>query len=165
MDVQLAICCSPVALARKPSRNHTGRTAFLNARAQDSSHIPWELLGTSQTQSFRCSQWDFQKTSSTGAMTPCSAFVGVQNETASGSSHSMGKSSAKDHYSSSSPAKSSGCSTRLQTGSPLPDCVIGGQSTRPEETYWHSTAAAVSCYLRSTLNNGMDGFCRKHLVT
>lgn len=57
-------------------RNHTGRTAFSNAKARDSACFPRELLGTSQTLSFRRSQWDFQKTSSTGAMTPCGAFVG-----------------------------------------------------------------------------------------
>lgn len=82
VDVQLAICCGPAARARKPPRNHTGRTAFSNARARDSARFPRELLCTSQTLSFRCSQWGFQKTSSIGEMTPCGAFVGVQNETA-----------------------------------------------------------------------------------
>lgn len=53
-----------------------------NARARDSTRFPRELLGTSQTLSFRRSQWEFQKISSTGAMTPRSAFVGLQNETA-----------------------------------------------------------------------------------
>lgn len=82
MDVQLAICYVPAARARKPPRNHTGRTAFSNARTGDSARFPQELLCTSQTLSLRCSRWDFQKTSSTGAMTPCGAFVSVQNETA-----------------------------------------------------------------------------------
>lgn len=64
-----------------PPRNHTGRTAFPNARARDSTGFPLELLGTSQTLSFRRSQWDLQKKSSSGVVTLCSAFVGVQNET------------------------------------------------------------------------------------
>lgn len=82
VDVHLAICCGPAARPRKPPRNHTGRTTFSNARARDSARFPRELLCTSQTLSFRRSQWDFQKTSLTGAMTPCCAFVGVQHETA-----------------------------------------------------------------------------------
>lgn len=81
VDVQLAICCGPAARARKPPRNHTGRTAFSNARARDSARSPRELFSTSQTLSFRRSRRDFQETSSTGAMTPCGAFVGEQNET------------------------------------------------------------------------------------
>lgn len=40
VDVQLAICCNPAARARKPPRNHTGRTAFPNARARDSACCP-----------------------------------------------------------------------------------------------------------------------------
>lgn len=61
VDVQLAICRRPVARARKPPRNHTGWTAFSNARARDSARFPRELLGTSQTLSFGHSQLDFQK--------------------------------------------------------------------------------------------------------
>lgn len=143
VDVQLAICCGPAARARKPPRNHTGRMAFSNARAWDSAHFPKELLCTSQTLSFRCSQWDFQKTSSTGAMTPCGAFVGVQNETArvevatAWLTHQP-KIITPPHLGPSPRA------APLQTGIPLPDCVTGGLSTRPEETYWHSTAGVMS---------------------
>lgn len=133
VDVQLAICCGPADRARKlsphplPSSENTQKDWHFQIPGPGTAlAAPREFLSTSQTLSFRHSQWEFQKTSSSGVMTPCGAFIGVQNE--SGSGHSMAHSSAKDHYSSLSLAKSLGFSTLLQTGKPLPDQVTGGLS-------------------------------------
>ncbi|CAB1431120.1 unnamed protein product [Pleuronectes platessa] len=144
MDVQLAICYSAAARARKPPRNHTGRTAFPKCQGPGQRSLPPGAPHPSQTLSFRWSQWGSKKTSLTGVTNPCGAFVGLQNEiTRVEANHSMAHSSAKDHYSSLSGAKSSGYSTALQTGSPLPDHVTVGLSTGPEETHWHSTAGVM----------------------
>lgn len=157
MDVQLAICCGPADRARKPTsppsipspththtRSHTGRMAFSNARARDSTrfppgnprHIPdtkLQMLSVGRPEnilkwsddSVRCICW-------------C-----AERDRESGSGHSMVHSAAKDHYSSLSGAKSSGCSTPLQMGKSLPDRVTGGLSTGPKETHWHSTAGVM----------------------
>lgn len=58
--------------------------------------------------------------------------------------HIMAHSLAKDHYSSSSWAKSSGYPNPLQTRSPLPDHATRGLSRRPEETCWHFTSIVTS---------------------
>ncbi|KAK9513202.1 hypothetical protein VZT92_026755 [Zoarces viviparus] len=80
VNVHLAICCGPAARARKhPSPTQKGRLFKCQGPGLVS---PGRFLGTSQTLSFRRPRWDFQKTSPTGAMTPCSAFVGVQRGTA-----------------------------------------------------------------------------------
>lgn len=129
-----------------PPRNHTGRTAFPNARARDSAGFPPELLGTSQTLSFRRSQWDLQKKSSSGVVTLCSAFVGVQNETrrveaTTACLTQWPKIITLPHLGPSPQAVPLG-----SAGSPLPDCVTEGLPRRPKETYWHSVL--VSCHFR-----------------
>ncbi|KAE8288350.1 hypothetical protein D5F01_LYC12218 [Larimichthys crocea] len=61
-----------------PPETTQEETAFSKCQGPGQrSFSPGEILGTSQTLSFRRSQQVFQKTSSTGAMTPCGAFVGV----------------------------------------------------------------------------------------
>lgn len=134
MDVQLAICCNAAARARKPPRNHTGRTAFSNDRARDSIYCP----GSS---SAHPRHWASDALSGTYRKHPqlerwhwaLHLLVCRMDESDRSMAHSM----AKDHYSSSSQAKSSGCSILLQTSSPLLD---RGLSIRPEVTNWHSSA-------------------------
>ncbi|KAK2844089.1 hypothetical protein Q5P01_010748 [Channa striata] len=84
MDVQLAICCGLAARARKPPPVHPKKPHRKNGIFKmpgPRTAVASPGTSSAQTLSFRDFQWDLQKTSSNGTMTPCSAFVVVQNET------------------------------------------------------------------------------------
>lgn len=128
VDVQLAICCCPAARARKPPQKpHRKNRIFKRPAPGTAPAFPWELLGTSRTLSLQTllvgapRKHPKQNDDSMQCICCCAEW-----EKQRGSGHSMAHSSAKDHYLSSSWAKSSGYSTPFQTGSPLPHRITGG---------------------------------------
>lgn len=113
-----------------PPRNHTGRTTFSKCQGPGQHQLP---PGSSSAHpghwAFRHFQRDFQKTSSTGAMTACSAFVGVQN----GTTRVEVDTAWLTHW----PKiitrpylRPSPQAAPFQTGSTLQGCITGGLSTR-----------------------------------
>lgn len=137
MDVQLAICCKCCSQGQEAPplpRNHTGKTAFSNDRARDSIYCPGSSAAHPR-------HWASDALSGTDWKHPqLERWVWAVHLLVCGmgeSDHSMPHSVAQDHYSSSSQAKSSGCSILHQTSSPLLD---RGLSIKPEVTNWHSSA-------------------------
>ncbi|KAI9541129.1 hypothetical protein NQZ68_033589 [Dissostichus eleginoides] len=117
-----------------PQKPHRKNGIFKCQGPGQRSPPPRDILGTSQR---LCSQWGFQKTSSTGVMTPCGAFVGetARVEAASARLTHRPKIITLPYLGPSPRAaplwSKQGAITRLLSGACL----------QPDQNYWHSTAA------------------------
>ncbi|KAK5922896.1 hypothetical protein CgunFtcFv8_020123 [Champsocephalus gunnari] len=133
VNVHLAICCAPAA--RKPPETTLEEWHFqMPGPGTALVRPPRDILGTSQR---LCSQWGFQKTSSTGVMTPCGAFVGETARVEAASARLTHRPKIITlPYLGPSP-----WAAPLWSRQGAISRLLSGACLQPDQNYWHSTAA------------------------